>query len=331
MHEMHVVVLSGGTGSVKLARALYRLEQEGSVGRSNCGCSGRSDYKHDERIHLSIVCNVGDNVWMHGLYICPDIDTIVYGLAGVLDRVRGWGIAYDTFNCLAQLALLEGEQWFMLGDRDMAMHIVRSRMLREGRRLCEVTGYVCSKLGINANVLPASDDHVETRMVTDRGEMHLQEFWVRYKGTLDVNGVVYRGVENARACDDALHAVEEADTIIIAPANPVSSILPILAVKELGDAVRRARSRCIAVSPIVGSSPVSGPAAKYMRALGYDVNPVSIACMYREFASRLVIHGTDEHYADTIRGMGVDVYTTDILMDDEHDELRLASYLLSIR
>lgn len=313
-----ITVLAGGTGSVKLARALYRLKQSNGNGR-----------RHDI-IDLSIVCNVGDNIWIHGLYICPDIDTIVYGLAGMLDKARGWGVSNDTFNCLAQLAVLGGEQWFMLGDKDIAMHMIRSNMLREGKRLCEVTCYVCSRLGIDSRVIPASDDHVETRMVTDAGEMHLQEFWVKHKGMLDVKGVIYKGIDTARACADALDAIGEADRIVIAPANPVSSILPILTIRELSYAMKRARERCIAVSPIIGSSPVSGPAAKYMRALGYDVNPASIAEIYKDFASKLVIHGTDEVYMDAIRAKGMDVYATDILMDDEHDELRLASYLLNI-
>ncbi len=309
-----IAVLAGGTGSVKLARALYRLKSNSDM----------------QNMHLSIVCNVGDNVWMHGLYICPDIDTIVYGLAGLLDRERGWGVSNDTFNCLAQLAKLEGEQWFMLGDKDLAMHIIRSMMLKEGKRLCKITGYLCSRLGIDARVIPASDDHLETRIVTDRGDMHLQEFWVKHKGMLDVHGIAYKGIEHARACSDALNAIEEADKIIVAPANPVSSILPILAIDGLRDAVRRRRDVCIAVSPIIGSRPVSGPAAKYMKALGYDVSPVSIADMYRDFASSLVIDESDRVLMDEIKAKGIDVYTTDILMDDEEDEVRLARYLLEL-
>ncbi|MEM4339610.1 MAG: 2-phospho-L-lactate transferase [Candidatus Nitrosocaldus sp.] len=316
-----IVVLAGGTGSVKLAMALYRL-------KSNSGNSINSNKRQD--MHLSIICNIGDNIWMHGLYICPDIDTIVYGLAGLLDRERGWGVSKDTFNCLAQLAKLEGEQWFMLGDKDLAMHIIRSMMLREGKRLCDVTGYLCSRLGIDARVIPASDDHIETRIFTDAGDMHLQEFWVKHKGMLDVNGIAYKGIEHARTCSSALHAIEEADRIIVAPANPVSSILPILTIRGLGDAVRRRRDVCIAISPIIGSRPVSGPAAKYMKALGYDVSPVSIAEMYRDFASSLVIDESDRVLMDEIKAKGMDVYATDILMDDEEDGVRLARYLLEL-
>ncbi len=315
-----VVVLAGGTGSVKLARALYRLKMDKN--------SNYDSKIHD--IHLSIVCNVGDNIWMHGLYICPDLDTIMYGLGGVLDRRRGWGLIDDTFNCLAQLARLGGEHWFMLGDKDMATHIIRSMMLREGKRLCEVTDHLCSRLGIDARVIPASDDHVETRIITDSGDMHLQEFWVKHKGMPDVKSIVYRGIDDARVCDDAINAIEEADKIIIAPGNPVSSILPILSLRGLRDAMMRVRERCTAVSPIIGKDPVSGPAAKYMRALGYDISPVSVAEMYRGVISKLVIHNTDLEYMDAIRAKGIDVYATDIIMDDEHDEARLASYLLRL-
>lgn len=334
-----IVVLAGGTGSVKLARALYRLKSNSNTAdtssrvddnnnSNNNNSKNSNNSKQDMR--LSIVCNVGDNIWMHGLYICPDLDTIVYGLAGLLDREKGWGVSNDTFNCLTQLAKLEGEQWFMLGDKDLAIHIIRSMMLREGKRLCEITGYLCSRLGIDAMVIPASDDHVETRIITNAGDIHLQEFWVKNKGMLDVHGIVYKGIEHVRACSNALHAIEEADRIIVAPANPVSSILPILAIRELGDAVRRRRDVCVAVSPIIGSRPVSGPAAKYMKALGYDVSPVSIAEMYRDFTSTLVIHESDRALMDEIKAKDMDVYATDILMDDEEDEVRLARYLLKL-
>ncbi|MFN4336789.1 MAG: 2-phospho-L-lactate transferase [Candidatus Nitrosocaldus sp.] len=321
-----IVVLAGGTGSVKLARAFYRLRMD----KNNSNNSNDNDNSKMYDIHLSIVCNVGDNIWMHGLYICPDLDTIMYGLAGILDRKRGWGLIDDTFNCLTQLSRLGGEHWFMLGDKDIATHIIRSMMLREGKRLCEVTGHLCSKLGIDARIIPASDDHVETRIITDSGDMHIQEFWVKHKGMLDVKGIVYKGIDDAKACNDALDAIEDADKIVIAPGNPVSSILPILSLRGLRDAMRRARDRCTAVSPIIGNDPVSGPAAKYMRAIGYDISPVSVAEMYRDVASKLVIHETDLAYMDAIRAKGIDVYATDIIMDDEHDETRLASYLLRL-
>ncbi len=300
-----ITVLAGGTGSIKLVRALYKLTRD-----------------------ISIVCNVGDNIWLHGLYICPDVDTVVYGLANMLDTSKGWGVNGDTFNCLEQLRLLGEDNWFALGDKDLALHIVRSRMLREGKSLREVTKHICYKLGIYADVIPASNDTLETRILTEQGEMHLQEFWVKYKALPDVKGIVYKG--DAKACYEALKAINSSDKVIIAPANPVSSIGAILAIQGIRKVLNANRSKCIAVSPIVGGSPVSGPASKYIRALGYDVNVFSIAKMYNDIISALVIDKEDVKYKDAIEALGIKVHVTDILMHDEESELRLARFLLSV-
>ncbi len=302
----NVTVLAGGTGSVKLVRALYKLNKK----------------------DICIICNVGDNIWLHGLYICPDIDTIVYGIADMLDVNRGWGVKGDTFNCLEQLKLLGEDNWFMLGDKDLALHILRSRLLREGKSLCEVTKYLCYKLGIDAKIIPASNDTLETRILTEQGDMHLQEFWVKYKGLLDVKDIKYKGY--ARACEEALDAINNSSKIIIAPANPISSIGAILAVQGIKEALNANRSKCIAVSPIIGDSPVSGPAGKYMRALGYDVNALSIAKLYSSIISSIVIDTRDVKYKGDIEGLGIKVHVTEIFMNDEIEELRLARFLLNI-
>ena len=301
----NVTILAGGTGSVKLVRALYKLSKD-----------------------ICIICNVGDNIWLHGLYICPDIDTIVYGIAGMLDVSKGWGVKDDTFNCLEQLKLLGEDHWFMIGDKDLALHILRSRLIREGKDLYEVTKYICHKLGIYAKIIPASNDTLETRILTDQGDMHLQEFWVKYKGLLDVKGITYKGY--ARACKEALDAINHSNKVIIAPANPISSIGAILAVHGIKEALNQNRNKCIAVSPIIGDNPVSGPAGKYMRALGYDVNVLSIAKLYSDIISSIVIDAKDVKYKSAIEELGIKVHTTDIFMNDEASELRLARFLLDI-
>jgi len=300
---MGIVVLSGGTGSIKLVRALYRLKRD-----------------------ISIVCNVGDNIWLHGLYICPDIDTVVYGLAGILDA-RGWGLKNDTFNCLDQLSLLGEERWFMLGDKDIALHIVRSKLMREGKSLSEVTDYICRRLGIDTQtrIIPVSDEHMETRILTPQGRMHLQEFWVKHRGMLDVKDIEYVG--NARASSKALDAIMKSSKIIIPPANPVSSIGSILAIQGIRDALKSKRDSCIAISPIVGDGAVSGPAGKYMLALGYEPNVYSLSFMYRDFISSLVIDVKDMKYKESIEGLGIRVHIKDILLDDA-SALELARYLI---
>lgn len=302
-----ITVLAGGTGSVKLVRGITSLTE------------------------TSVICNVGDNIWLHGLYICPDIDTLVYGLANILDTERGWGIKHDTFEFLGQLERLGTDAWFKIGDRDLAMHMARTKMLRDGHGLLDITRRLCSRLGIGASVIPASEDHAETLVDTDHGRMHLQEFWVKHGARPRVKEVIYSGAGRARPTTDALGAIRSSNTVIVAPANPVSSIGPILAIKGMREALRKTRNKCMAVSPIIGNKPVSGPAAKYMRAMGLEVSPYGVASYYSDFISTFIMHTTDKQYAGRVEDLGVKANFANIIMDDGNAEARLASYLLGLQ
>lgn len=303
-----ITILAGGTGSVKLVRGFAQLARD-----------------------LAVVCNVGDNIRLNGLYICPDIDTIVYGLAGILDTERGWGIRADSFELLKNLESLGGESWFRIGDKDLATHLARTTMLAEGHRLLEITSWICSRLGVKVRVMPATEDHLETRVITDDGEMHLQEFWVKHRAEPAVKGLAYSGADVAEPLPEALNAIEASNMIVVAPANPVSSIGPILAMKRMREALAKARERCIAVSPIVGSEPVSGPAAKYMGAVGIEVSPYGVAKYYSDVISKFVLHSSDvQRYGKQIEDLGIKVHHTDIMMRRPSDETRLASYLLAL-
>lgn len=273
--------------------------------------------------------NVGDNIWLHGLYICPDIDTITYGLAGILDEDQGWGVRGDSFECLAQLQKLGAPSWFRLGDRDLATHLVRTVMIEQGKTLSQVTDFARNRYAISASIIPATDDEVKTVVTTGRGKIHLQEFWVRYRGRPRMSGIRFEGSDTAAPTRSAINAIKRSELIIVAPANPVSSIGPTVALRALRKELTKKRDKVVAVSPLIGQKAISGPAAKYMGALGLDISPLGVAQYYRDFVSRFIISTEDHSLASRIRDLGVDVFETDIMMKNRRDEVRLARRLIS--
>jgi LPPG:FO 2-phospho-L-lactate transferase len=279
---------------------------------------------------IAVILNVGDNVWKYGLYICPDIDTIFYGLSGLLDVGRGWGIKGDTFNFMDQIGELGLENWFRIGDRDLATHILRTVLIRKGMTLTEVTEYFRAIYKLRAQLIPITDDSIETRIITSRGEMNIQEFWVKYKGALKVVGIAYKGADNSRLSARVLKLLRRSEKIIIAPANPISSIGPSLAVPGVRNELARAKKKVIAISPIEGNQVFSGPASKYMKALKLDISPVGIAKYYSDFIGSFVISKADWEYEGIIKKMGLDVYLDDIAMNSFHEERRLASFVTGI-
>jgi LPPG:FO 2-phospho-L-lactate transferase len=301
-----ITVLAGGTGSIKLIRGLASLHRD-----------------------LKVVSNVGDNIWHYGLYICPDIDTVIYGLAGMLDSRQGWGIKNDSFECLHQMQMLGEQTWFKLGDRDLATHLLRTIMLKNGKSLSYITEWMRKKYAVSTRIIPATDDPVETRVLTDRGEMHIQEFWVKHRAEPPVINITYKGAEKARINPKVIQAIRESKLIIIPPANPVSSIGPILAIRSLKKALVEERKKIVAVSPLIGNRAISGPAVKYMEAMKLPTSPFGVAENYSDFVTKFVISKNDADSSRKIERFGMKVYETDILMKTSDDENRLASYLLT--
>jgi LPPG:FO 2-phospho-L-lactate transferase len=320
-----VVILAGGTGSVKLARGFAQLDKKS----------------------MTVIANVGDNIWLWGLYICPDVDTIMYGLSGMLDERRGWGIKGDTFSFLDQMKRCGNDTWFNIGDRDLATHVLRTEMMvQSGLSLTQVTDHFSQKFGIDSKVLPATDGEVETRIsiAADDGEcgrgdsgdggdgaveMHLQEFWVKNAGRPQVQGVRYKGIEKAHATRQVLDAIKNADRIIISPGNPVSSIGPTLALRDVRVALAKRRDDVVAVSPIIGTAALSGPAVKYMNAMGFEASVEGVAEFYRNVVGSLVIDRQDRNAASKIsKRFDLNVQVTNIIMQGSRDEVRLASYLM---
>lgn len=302
---MRVVALAGGTGSAKLLRGLSALD-----------------------VDLTVVVNVGDNIWVHGLYVCPDVDITMYTLAGLANRRQGWGIEGDTFQTLARLGQIGEPTWFALGDMDIATQIVRTRMLREGLTLTLVTERLCKAFRVAQAILPVTDDPVETRILTPAGYVHLQEFWVRDRGRPAVRGITYKGSSQARLAEEVERAIKRADRIVFCPANPVTSIGSMLAVPGFSRGVAQAKARVTALSPMVGRVPFSGPAAKMMRAVGMRTDSVGVAQTYSELLDSLVIDRSDECIADEIEELGIRCILSDTLMRDYSDEKRVAKELL---
>jgi LPPG:FO 2-phospho-L-lactate transferase len=302
-----ITILSGGTGSIKLIRGLSQIENS-----------------------IAVILNVGDNVWKYGLYICPDIDTVFYGLSGLLDAGRGWGVRSDTFNFIDQIGKLGLENWFRIGDRDLATHVIRTEMIKKHLTLTQVTEYFRSVYKLKAILIPISDDEIETRIVTSRGEMNIQEFWVKYKATPKVMGVVYKGAKNSRMADRAKRLIRSSERIIIAPANPISSIGPMLAVPEVKNELARVKKKVFAISPVQGRQSFSGPATKYMKALRLTTSPIGIAKYYSGIIGSIVISKVDRRYESELMELGLKVYLNDITMNSPHEERRLASFVKDI-
>lgn len=305
MRRQKVVALAGGTGSAKLLRGLARQEVE-----------------------LTIVGNVGDNFWFHGAYVCPDIDIAMYTLAGIADE-RGWGIAGDTFHLLSAIAKLGAESWFRVGDRDLALSLLRTELLDQGRSLTEATARFCRSLGVRERVLPATDSQIETRVFTPGGDLHLQEFWVREKGLPEVTGVSIKGAGSAPATQEALAALRGADRVVICPANPITSVRPILAVQGMRRALESASARVVAVSPMVGDAPFSGPAGKLMRACGVEPSSLGVAAEYSGFVRTMLIDASDRGLVPKISDLGIECLPTNTSLGTANDQDRLAREALS--
>jgi LPPG:FO 2-phospho-L-lactate transferase len=303
----HYTVLAGGTGAAKFLRGLVQVVSP-------------------KDIH--VVVNVGDDTEVWGLHVSPDIDSIAYGLSSRLDTVRGWGLSNESFRCLEEIDLFGMPTWFRLGDRDLATHITRTQLLRSGLTLTEATARMAAAMGIQAAILPASDDPVRTRIDTPQGTLGFQEFFVRERWNPVVKSVTYAGAADAHTSEAVLRSIHDAQLIIIAPSNPITSIGPMLAVHDVRDALRCTRAEVVAISPLIGNAAFSGPAAKLMEACGYEVSPSGVARCYHDFLDNIVIDVRDSAMAASIRYDTIGVQITDILMSNDEAAGRLARFII---
>jgi len=304
-----ICVLSGGTGGAKFVDGLRQL------------------LPADE---ITIVVNTGDDLQWWGLYVSPDLDSITYVLSGRLSRERGWGVKGDTFLCLQAMGQLGEPTWFHTGDRDLAIHLLRSRLLAEGKTLSEATAIICAKLGVRARVLPMSDSRIETRVDTPIGELSFEEYFVQRWYQDPVKAVRFAGISDAEAAPGVVDAIVSADAVIIAPSNPVTSIGPILAVPGIHDALLGACGKVAAVSPIVGNAPVAGPAGILMQAQGLSCSIAGVARAYEDFLDLLVCDTRDARAADLLRSNGLRVECTQTIMRSDDDKAALAREVLAL-
>ncbi|MDA4127018.1 MAG: 2-phospho-L-lactate transferase [Thaumarchaeota archaeon] len=302
-----MTAVAGGTGSAKLLRGLQSLP-----------------------VDLTVIANVGDNIWIHRLYVCPDVDIAMYTLAGIANPKTGWGIKGDTFSTLSQISRIGGETWFKLGDRDLATSALRTGMLRRGMTLTAVTDRLRKSFGVKCELLPATDQNLETRIDTPLGDMHLQEFWVREKGEPEVTGVHYRGASRASITAEVRRALSGADRVVICPANPITSIGPMLAISGFAKELAGSDARVVALSPMVGEAPFSGPAGKLMKAAGRKADSVGIASMYQKFVDCIVVASEDQAMKKRIEALGIECVTSETMMKSREDERRLARELLKV-
>jgi len=299
---MNVVVLAGGLGGSRLARALAETIDP-----------------HE----LTVVGNVGDDLEVLGLHVSPDLDTILYTLTGRLDESKGWGRAGETWSALETVAELGGESWFRLGDLDLGVHLVRTQALRAGEQLSAVTARLARAFGLEAALLPATDDRLRTWLETPAGELPFQEWFVARGHRDEVDGVRFEGAEAATPAPGVLEALEAADLIAIAPSNPFVSIGPILAVSPIREAIERRHAPAVAVSPLIGGEAVRGPAARMLRRLRGGTGPQQVTDCYDGLIDALVI---DE--ADANEEAGIRTIVTRTLMDDADGRRRVAETVL---
>jgi len=303
----HYTVLAGGTGAAKFLRGLVQVVPE-------------------EQVH--VIVNVGDDTDVWGLHISPDIDSITYALAGKLDTLRGWGLVNETFRCLETIEAFGMPGWFRLGDQDLATHLTRTHLLRSGLSLSETVERMSKAMGVKARVLPATDDPVRTKVETPQGMLGFQEFFVREQWKPEVRSVSYAGATEARAPAVVLDSIRDAQLVIIAPSNPITSIGPILALHQVREALRCTRAEVIAISPLIGKAAVSGPAAKLMEACGYEVSPSGVARCYHDFLNNIVIDVRDGALASSIRYETIGVRVTNLLMPDDIAARKLAEFIV---
>ncbi len=305
-----ITILSGGTGSVKLARGMY----------------GESE-------NITIVANVADNFWHYGLYICPDIDTIIYGLSNNLDKKKGWGVKGDSFNFLKYMTTLGTETWFNLGDKDLTTHILRTQLLKEGRSLTEITKYFTEKYNLSLLVAPASDTHYESNIVTEGNKrIHLQEYWIKYKGSVPVYDIIYNNIKKARVTSQARERLEKSQLILFAPGNPITSIGPIINIPGMKNLLKKLKNKIVMISPLISNKAVSGPCENYMKAKNISPNFSGLVDFYSDIASTMIFDKLDKPEIERkIKNDYPDINFcyTDILMTNLRKETSLARYIIS--
>ncbi len=304
-----ILALSGGVGGAKLVQGLAA---------------------HVPADTLAIVVNTGDDIDHFGLHISPDVDTVMYTLAGLASLDRGWGLQGETWSAMGMFERYGAETWFNLGDQDLATNILRTEALRQGHPLSIVTDELRRRLGLAVRIIPMTDDPVTTYVDTPIGKLHFQEYFVRERCTPEVLGIEFRGLSEAHPSPPLQKALAEADAIIVTPSNPIVSVGPILGVPGVRDALRQSRARRIAVTPLIQGQAVKGPTVPMMHWAGLEPNAVSVARLYSDFLDTFILDERDAALRPDIEALGLRVHVADTLMTTAQDKARLAHEILDL-
>ncbi|MEM2925304.1 MAG: 2-phospho-L-lactate transferase [Methanocellales archaeon] len=292
-----MLLLSGGTGTPKLLRGLKEIVPQEQI---------------------TVIVNTAEDLWVSGNLVCPDIDTVIYTLADLIDDSKWWGIKGDTFHTHSKLKALGFKEAMMIGDADRATHILRTEFIRRGESLTSATMKLCEHYNVKAKVLPMSDEKVETYIHTkEMGELHFQHFWITHGGKLEVEKVELRGIEKAKPSKEVIKALEREEAVVIGPSNPVTSIGPIINLRDVREILRN--KFVIAISPFIGKQVISGPAAKFLCALNYDASSLGVAKYYEDFLDVFIVHEGDDLNVE-----GIKIVRADILMVDKAKSMALA-------
>ncbi|KXB08022.1 hypothetical protein AKJ55_01545 [candidate division MSBL1 archaeon SCGC-AAA382M17] len=304
-----LTLISGGTGGPKLLQGLIE------------------SISQDE---ISVIVNTGEDLKVSGLHVSPDLDTVVYTLAGIIDDEKWYGIKGDSFSGHEMLQKLGQDEILKIGDTDRAVKLYRTLRMENEATLSQVTEEICKGLGVRAKVKPMSDDRVETRIITEEGEMSFHEFWVVEGAEVNVTDVNFLMSDRASPAPGVIETLDESDSIVIGPSNPITSLGPILSIKGIRKALERNREKILAVSPVVGDSPVSGPTGVLMDGMGHEVSPLGVARIYKDFVGHFMLHEEDEKFSSEIEDIGLNVHLEDILMPDLPKRRELSRKILRV-
>ncbi len=303
-----ITCLAGGVGAARFLQGLVEI-----VPQKN----------------LTIIVNTGDDIELYGLHISPDPDIIMYTLAGIVDEQKGWGIRGDTFDCLNSLRRYDVETWFTIGDKDLATHIYRTTLLKNGATLDHATKKIATALGLDATILPMTNGTIVPQIITKSGRSHFEEYLVKNQAKEPVLNVFLEGGGQAEPAPGVLESLDAADGIVVCPSNPIVSIGPILAVKEVRKTLREARAKIAAISPIVGGATIKGPADKLMRGLGHEVSAYGVASLYRDFLDVFIMDETDKADRKRVEELGIKAVTANTIMRTLQDRIKLAQVTLN--
>jgi LPPG:FO 2-phospho-L-lactate transferase len=306
---MATVVLSGGVGAARFLTGLVKVM--------------------DPR-DITVISNTGDDSKFYGLYVCPDIDTVIYTLADMVNPQTGWGLVDDSFQALAELKALGCETWFQLGDRDFATHIWRTMLLRQGQTLSQVTQKLAQMRGLELTILPMSDHPVHTVLKTEMGRLAFQEYMVKHRFQVKVDSICFEGAEKALPAPGVLEAIAGARQIIIAPSNPYVSIGTILSVPGIRKALENATGKVAAISPIVGGDAIKGPAARLLSEFGQPVSPLGVAQLYQNFVDLMIVDERDRALLPEIRALGMEAASAQTMMTSPQAKVTLAKQVLEL-